>query len=131
MPDSSSSEDEEELKRLQAVSVTGQDIAAAAVIPSRKKVGFCFACMTAHGLILHLSSLLSADILSWCELQRKRRADDVANGGTNGTGIVEDKVGGAACEFAVCVHYSPTFGCVMTCVLRSAALEGTSPAARR
>jgi hypothetical protein len=106
MPDSSSSEDEEELKRLQAVSVTGQDIAAAAVIPSRKKVGLCIACMTAHGLILHLSSPLGADILSWCKRQRKRRADDVANGGTNGTGIVEDKVGRARCEFASCVHYS-------------------------
>ena len=66
MADSSSSEDEEELKRLQAVSVTGQDIAAAAVIPSRKKVGLCIACMTVHGLILHLASPLGADILSWC-----------------------------------------------------------------
>ena len=115
MPDSSSSEDEEELKRLQAVSVTGQDIAAAAVVPSRKKVGLCIACMTAHGLILHLSSNLGADILSWCKLQRKRRADDVANGGTNGTGIVEDKVGHAACEFAFCVHTPYSVASTLVC----------------
>jgi hypothetical protein len=57
MPDSSSSEDEEELKRLQAVSVTGQDIAAAAVVPAHKKVWLYTACMTAHGQTLRVTTL--------------------------------------------------------------------------
>lgn len=38
MSDTSSSEDEAELRRLQAVSVSGQDVAAAAAVPSHKKV---------------------------------------------------------------------------------------------
>lgn len=113
MSDTSSSEDEEELKRLQAVSVSGQDVAAAAEAPSHAKVPYqSLMCAMLTTCAVH-RKVLSCSRFCVSSSQRKRVAGRTQDGGTEGGGIVEEKVGHHAtdgsnqtlCTFSGCCKH--------------------------
>ncbi len=97
--DSSSSEDEEELSRLQSVAVSGQAVAdGAAAAPSHRKVSAPVPSMSLNVALSSLQCHLScASMLCPQQSSRKRKAAGAArcdnSDDSGGVGIVEDKVG--------------------------------------